>query len=212
MACRLCETRKPRRFCPGVGGDICSLCCGMEREVTVDCPLDCEYLVEAHVHERTPPVEPDKFPNRDVPVTTEFIRANGETLQFLGTVVMAAALESGSAVDFDIRDALESLVKTYKTLQTGLYYESRPNGPVAAHIFGRVQQAVEQMRIDERQRHGMSRLRDSDVLGVLAFLQRLEIDRNNGRRRGRAFLDFLRQQLEGATEPAPNQAPSLIVP
>ena len=55
MACALCETRRPRRFCPGVRGDICTLCCGSEREVSVACPLDCEYLREAHKHEKPVP-------------------------------------------------------------------------------------------------------------------------------------------------------------
>ena len=35
-------------------------------------------------------------------------------------------------------------------------------------------------------------MRDADLLGVLVFLQRLELQHNNGRRRGRAFFDFLR--------------------
>ena len=34
----------------------------------------------------------------------------------------------------------------------------------------------------------MSETRDADVLGLLVFLQRLEFDRNNGRK-GRAFVD-----------------------
>ena len=37
----------------------------------------------------------------------------------------------------------------------------------------------------------MSSIRDSAILGVLAFLQRLEYTNNNGRKRSRAFLDFL---------------------
>ena len=72
--CRICETRRPKRWCPGVNGEICSPCCGAEREVTVDCPLDCEYLLEARRHEKLPGVNPDEFPNRDVRVTDEFIR------------------------------------------------------------------------------------------------------------------------------------------
>ena len=39
----------------------------------------------------------------------------------------------------------------------------------------------------------MTKTRDADVLGLLVFLQRFELDRNNGRRRGRAFLDALRE-------------------
>ena len=60
MLCAICGVRKARRFCPGVRGNICTLCCGTEREVTVDCPLDCEYLQEAHrqdVDTRSSPVE-----------------------------------------------------------------------------------------------------------------------------------------------------------
>ena len=47
---------------------------------------------------------------------------------------------------------------------------------------------------------GMQTLRDTDVLATLVFLQRLEIQHNNGRRRGRAFFDFLRTYFP---EPAP---------
>jgi hypothetical protein len=56
----------------------------------------------------------------------------------------------------------------------------------------------------------MTRTREADVLGVLAFLQRMEIYHNNGRRRGRAFLDFLRSQTQ-PTHAAPPASP-LIVP
>jgi hypothetical protein len=58
----------------------------------------------------------------------------------------------------------------------------------------------------------MTKTRDVDVLGVLAFLPRLEIDRNNGRKRGRAFIDFLRHQFPASPgAPAPAVTPSLIV-
>ena len=49
--------RRPKRFCPGVRGDICTICCGTEREITVDCPLDCVYLREAHQHVGKPILE-----------------------------------------------------------------------------------------------------------------------------------------------------------
>jgi hypothetical protein len=47
-------------------------------------------------------------------------------------------------------------------------------------------------------------IRDSEVLGVLVFLQRLELQNNNGRRRGRAFLDMLRGFFPATTEPPPS--------
>jgi hypothetical protein len=38
----------------------------------------------------------------------------------------------------------------------------------------------------------MQTLRDVEILGSLVFLQRLELQHNNSRRRSRAFFDFLR--------------------
>ena len=74
MACAICHIRKPRRFCPGVRGDICTICCGTEREVTVDCPWDCAYLQEARKHERSAQVNADGFPNQDIRVSEDFLR------------------------------------------------------------------------------------------------------------------------------------------
>src|ERR1700682_5299675 len=71
MKCKICNTRKPRRYCPGVNGDICSICCGSEREVTVNCPLDCPYLVEARHHEKPPAMSAQQLPNQDVRISEE---------------------------------------------------------------------------------------------------------------------------------------------
>src|SRR5664279_2189997 len=93
MACAICRIRRPRRFCPGVRGDICTLCCGTEREVSVECPLDCEYLRKAHKHEKPLPVNPETLPNRDVPVSEQFLQENEEFLIFLGGSLGRAAQE-----------------------------------------------------------------------------------------------------------------------
>src|SRR6266699_4156288 len=47
----ICEKRKAARFCPAKGEKICAVCCGTQREVTIDCPSDCSYLVAAHRYE-----------------------------------------------------------------------------------------------------------------------------------------------------------------
>jgi hypothetical protein len=211
MACAICETRRPRRFCPGVRGDICSICCGTEREITVDCPLDCEYLQEARRRERPAPVEESTIPNRDIRVTETFLRENEPLLVFTGRSLAGAAFETG-AVDFDVREALDALIRTYRTLQSGVYYESQPANLIAANVYRAVQGAFDEFRKQEQQSLGISKTRDADVLGVLVFLQRIELDRNNGRRRGRAFLDELRgfySAEPASTEPAPS---SLILP
>jgi len=208
MACKICEIRRPRRFCPAVEGQICSLCCGREREMTLNCPLDCEYLQEARKHERTTPVNPDQFPNQDIRVTDKFLRDNEALLLEMGLAVVTAALETPGAVDNDVREALAALIRTHRTLQSGLYYETLPESTVAAELCRRIQAATAEFRRAEAERLQTTKTRDLDVLGVLAFLQRLEIDRNNGRQRGRTFIDFLRGQFRARTG-AP--APSLVV-
>jgi hypothetical protein len=128
--------------------------------------------------------------------------------------LMLAAFDTPGAVDGDVRDALDALIRTARTLQSGVYYESRPVNALANRIFSATQTGLEEFRKDEHEELGMSRTRDADVLGVLVFLQRLALDRDNGRPRGRAFLDSLRgflSEAEGVVPQGP-RASSLIVP
>jgi hypothetical protein len=209
--CSLCETRKPRRRCPAVRGEICAQCCGTEREVTIDCPFDCENLREARRREKLVPVEPDKFPNPDIPVSESFLREHEALLGLVGRGVLTAAVQTPGAVDEDVREALGSLVRTYRTLQSGLVYETLPSGGVASVIHGRVQQAINELRQQVTQSSGAaSMFRDSEVLGILVFLERLAIDRNNGRRRGKVFLDFLRGHFPLEPERQETKSPLIL--
>ena len=212
MACRICETRRPRRYCPGVRAEICSICCGTEREVTVTCPLDCEFLQEARRHERTQPIDPESIPNKDIRVTEKFLGDHQELLYFLARTVVNAALDTPGAVDNDVREALGALVRTYRTLQSGVFYESRPANPLAAFIFNAVQEEVPRFRTQEQERLGLSTIRDADLLGLLVFLERLELTWNNGRKRGRAFIGFLGQFNPSPADTGASPASSLIIP
>ncbi len=130
----------------------------------------------------------------------------------LGQVLGRSAIETSGAVDSDVREALEGLIQTYRTLEKGLYYESIPPNPLAAQIFRDVQEALAEFRREEPRRTGMSRTRDTDVLGILVFFQRVGLDRDNGRKRGRAFIATLLQfHSEASGEEAPAPSP-LILP
>jgi hypothetical protein len=189
--CKHCEKRRARRHCPGISGDICPQCCGTERENTIDCPLDCPFLREARMHERPLPVEEKDIPNLDIPLKEDFVQQHEREL-FALSLAFERAMDREKAVDSDAREALDSLVRTYRTLQSGLIYESRPQNPYAAGIQERLVKAIEELRKTMAEEAGMAVLRDVDILATLVFLQRLEIQHNNGRRRGRAFFDFLR--------------------
>ena len=126
MECAICHTRRPRRFCPGVRGEICSLCCGTEREVSVDCPLECEFLREARRREKPPEPSAAELPNRDIQVSERLLRDNEPLLAFLSVTIFQTAMQVPGVVDHDVLDALDGLIRTYRSLQSGVYYESRP--------------------------------------------------------------------------------------
>ncbi len=192
--CKLCQKRRARRHCPGVEGEICPVCCGTERENTIDCPLDCEHLLVARIREKPLEVHRGDLPNQDIAVSEDFIREHEQEIVWL-SMALAAAMEKERAVDGDAREALDALIKTYRTLDSGLIYETRPQNPYAAAIQSGLKQAVETLGQHVAEETGSHSLRDADVLGSLVFLQRLGIQYNNGRRRGRAFYDLLRKSF-----------------
>jgi len=127
-------------------------------------------------------------------LSEDFIREH-EPLLLTLALALKKAMETGQAVDLDAREGLEALIRTYRTLQSGLIYETRPQNPYAAAIRESLRESIEEFRKRMAEELGMQTLRDADILGTLVFVQRLEIQHNNGRRRGRAFLDFLNSYL-----------------
>jgi hypothetical protein len=193
--CVLCAARRPKRYCPALRGDICPQCCGKEREETIACPFDCEYLRQGRGHERLRELAPEEIPHREIVIQEQFLKDHEPLV-----LVAAAAIAEGTErleglIDADAREALESLVQTYKTLRSGLIYESKPRNPIAAALHELVQLRVGEFRQRIMEQAGYAGILDSHVLGVLLFLQRLELQLNNGRRRGRSFLDAVRQFL-----------------
>lgn len=191
--CAICGTRRAKRFCPGLRADICPQCCGKEREETIACPFDCEFLHQGRSHERLLELKPEEIPHPDIIVKEEFLRDHEPLV-----LVTAAAIAEGSdslegLIDGDAREALESLVQTYRTLGRGLFYESKPKNPIAAALHELVQLRVGKFRQRIAEQAGYAGILDSHVLGVLIFLQRMELQLNNRRRRGRSFLDAIRQ-------------------
>jgi hypothetical protein len=109
-------------------------------------------------------------------------------------------MEKEHAVDVDAHQALDALIRTYRTLESGLIYETKPQNVYAARLQEALQASIEELRKNLAQESGVHSLRDAELLGALVFLQRLEMQHNNGRRRGRAFFDFLRAYFPAQAE------------
>jgi hypothetical protein len=192
ILCKICGKRRAKRFCPAVHGDICSICCGTEREVTLTCPLECEYLEEAHHREQPLPVDENDISNLDVEVTEEFVGEQEELLLFCIYSLLQASLRISGAVDTDVLAALDALVKTHKTMESGLVYETFSGNTIAAGIQRSFSASLADYQKLRQEREALTPVRNSEILKTLVFLHRVGQQNQNGRPRGRMYLDLLR--------------------
>jgi hypothetical protein len=208
ILCKLCGKRRARRRCPAVHGDICTICCGTEREVSLSCPLECEFLQEAHRREKPILVDEKELSDPDVPVTEEFLRDHEELLLFCMVSLVHAALRTASATDADALEALEALIKTYRTAESGLLYETRPVNMIAASVQRALSESLADYQKVRAERESLY-FRNAEILAVLVFLRRMGQQNQNGRPRGRMYLDLLKQMTPATA--GDERAPSVIV-
>lgn len=213
MSCPICEKRPPKRFCPAKSEKICPICCGREREVTIDCPSDCSYLITAHRYEAEsrPPISAEEFPYPSVEVPPEFVYEHWAAITEIARVVLTFWAQNKELTDDSVSQALIALAETYRTLGTGIYYERPPDGLVTRSLYENIAASLENLRKQETERTGFSSLKDSDIFRLLVFLIRVEKKEANGRPRSRAFLGFLRTRFP-LPEAAPIDAPRIIMP
>ena len=154
MSCPICEKRPPKRFCPAKGEKICATCCGEEREVTIDCPLDCSYLIAAHRYEaeHRKPGAADEIPYRNVEFSVDFIYERWPQVTGLATTILAFQIQNRELDDDAAFSALEALAEKYRTLGTGIYYERPPDAQLPRALYGQIAGAGERtlrFRLDE---------------------------------------------------------------
>ncbi|MGB8475535.1 MAG: B-box zinc finger protein [Candidatus Acidiferrum sp.] len=207
MSCPICEKRKAERFCPAKGEKICAVCCGREREVSINCPSDCSYLTAAHryedLHQRA---LPEDTPLLDVKVSQDVIYAHQDVLSGLAFTAAKFSAAHPTAADPDVLGALQALAGTYKTLGSGIIYERPPDAPLQRELYEALSQFLEESKQQPGERPGSSTfastapIKDSEVFSLLVFLYRMGLLRTNGRPRARRFLEFLRGQFPAAPE------------
>ena len=196
-------------------GRICPQCCGEQREVTLDCPSDCPYLLQAREHEKPRPADEvnpaDLF--LQVELTDQFIYESEHLIMGLSFALAKSAHANRMLNDRDLIAALTSLAKSYETLvNSGLVYETPTTNVAHQAVAAEVQNMVKEYREAEQKHTGVTRLRDSEVLRALVFLVRMAHGRTSGRPRSRAFIDFLFSQFPEKTGVvAPEEVGSRII-
>jgi hypothetical protein len=200
VSCPICEKRKPGRFCPAKAEKICAVCCGTEREVSLDCPSDCGYLASAHRYEEQRPRPlPADTPLLDVRITSDTIQSRGQFLSAIAFTIAKFCAAEPSTADPDVIAALRALAETYKTLASGIVYEQPPAG----HLQHQLYDALSAFLGEARQNAfevPFGNVKDSVTFHLLVFLYRMGLLRTNGRPRSRRFIEFLRGQFPGAKE------------
>jgi hypothetical protein len=201
VSCPICEKRKAARFCPAKGEKICAVCCGTEREVLIDCPSDCSYLVAAHryedQHQRSLPRD---TPLLDVKVAEDVIHTHQDLLSGLAFTAAKFSAAHPATTDPDVLAALEALAETYKTLSAGIFYEKPPDATLARELYGALAQFLNESKQQTAEHATAPPAKDSEVFSLLVFLYRMGLLRTNGRPRARRYLEFLRGQFPAAPE------------
>lgn len=216
MLCPICQKRKAKRFCPAKGENICSVCCGTEREVTIDCPSDCPHLVASREYDWERRKESDSFNPSQAPfpearLDRDFIIDHVELVSVFSYAICRFARDHRPLVDSDVIATLTLLAETYRTLSSGIYYEKLPGYRLQAELYQALQAALADFK--KKQATALSTgVRDSEVRDVFMSLARLGYFRQNGRPRGRAFLDTLRRQFTSPELKQPAASNLLVLP
>lgn len=216
MSCAICEIRKEKRFCPAVHGRICPQCCGEQREVTLDCPSECPYLIQAREHEK--PRSADQIDHAalflQVEVPEQFMYEKEHMLMGLTYALAKAARSDRSLHDQDLIATLTVLAKSYeRRVTSGLHYEQPLTSDLQRRTANEVETMLREYREAEQKHIGYSTLRDSEVLKALVFLLRLAHGRTSGRPKSRAFVEFLFAQFpeKDSAVLTPQEAGSRII-
>jgi hypothetical protein len=201
VSCPICEKRKAARFCPAKGEKICAVCCGTEREVTIDCPSDCSYLIAAHryedEHRRSLPRD---TPLLDEKIPQDIVYAHQQLMAALAFSIAKFCAVQHATVDADVLAAIQALAQTHKTLGSGIIYEKPPDAPLSRELYAALMAFITEVKKQQSERTTSAALKDIDLFYLGVFLYRMGLLRTNGRPLSRRFIEFLRGQFPESPE------------
>jgi DNA-binding transcriptional LysR family regulator len=199
--CTICGKRKAVRYCPAKGERICAVCCGTEREVTIDCAVDCSYLLAAHRYEdeHRRPVPADT-PLLDVSLPQDVVYTHQKLIAALTFSIAKFCASQPAATDPDVLAALQAVAETHKTMISGIFYEQPPRSPLPRELYAAVMALLAEIKKQQAEKTGFAALKDSQIFHALVFLYRMGLLRTNSRPKSRRFIEFLRAQFPQSQE------------
>lgn len=215
VRCASCGRRKGRRACPALGASICATCCGTKRGVTIRCPAGCVYLSSAAQHPAAVVQRRRDQYRQALAAAAEGLSDIQMQLYLLAHALVAAAVagpEFEAVSDRDVADAVAALAATRETASHGLIYEHHATAPAAERLRGELTTAFAAV-----ERQGW-RVRDADVAAALRRVERAAMSCRDTFGDERAYVTIVtelfppRPRATAGLEPAPGNAPRLIVP
>jgi hypothetical protein len=206
--CPLCSSRPGKRYCPAKDVHICAVCCGTKREVEIDCPSSCGYLKASRSYEAEKPIIEPELIAKIRKYDNSFVERFHFALAMVNAAVMEERMGSPWLVDRDVIAVYKALTATMRTLSSGIYYESLPDGNVQISLFRRLKKGFDElMEPDPAADHPV--LKVSEAVEVMDFLTFAAQMNSSTRPRTRRYLDWIADTFG---YPQPQQSSGLIIP
>lgn len=211
MKCILCGRRKGKRFCPAKNTSICAQCCGEKRVLEIDCPESCAYLKAGR--EREASLESARFYRTADPLEQQKrARVVADFEPVLADLHSAIVLErqaSRDLTDAEVLGALDCLLKTLRTEDHGLIYETTSSNLRADALRRQFSGLIESYRYP--QAPDQRRILLKDAIDCLEVLRSVVEDHLKTGPSVRGFVDTLVRQQPRNARGAPGRSP-IIVP
>jgi hypothetical protein len=206
--CPLCSNRSGKRYCPAIAEPICAVCCGTKREVEIDCPSSCAYLKASRSYESEKPLPDPQIAAKAQNYDDRFFQRYHIVLDSVTRAVIEEHLATRELVDSDVIRVFESLKATMKTLSSGIYYESLPEGVVRLSLFRRLKALFDELMQPDPS--GVrSVLKVTEAVDVLDFLTVAAQANSSVRPKSRRYLDWITEKFGDGLQ---TQSSGIIVP
>ncbi len=214
MKCILCEKRKAKRSCPAKDTQICPQCCGEKRILEIECPESCEYLKAGR--EREMGEYQKRIHSMDQAVQQkhrQVLYDHRNVIAHLEYAISRQRILSRTLNDKDVIRAVDSLLETYKTEDTGLLYERIEEDLQIEALRRELREIIESYRnpggeeakgiVDPKN----TRLLLGAAIDCLNFVRSLAAAYLKDRDSGSGYVDFLARII-----PREEAQKSIIVP
>src|SRR5262249_31401341 len=137
------------------GEKICAVCCGEQREVTIDCTSECSYLVAAHRYEdeHRQPI-PQDTPLLDMEMPRDLVYTQQKLIAALAFSVAKFWTTHPLTTHPDVLAALQALAETYRTMLSGIFYEKPPDASLPRELYGATGAMLAELQKQQAERGG----------------------------------------------------------